>query len=142
MTHLFFKQESEIQRTWITLCPGPICASCHSPSHPAPRLRPWRAVITGPSASVLGVGAPTTLQRRVPGRAKEPSAPPPGASLVFTCPGQPRLPPSPGSRPAQAPGHCCQRWLLPCLKNLPTDETFFSAVAFPSLEPTPRLYLR
>ena len=32
-------------------------------------------------------------------RAKEPSAPPPGASLVFTCPGQPRLPPSPGSWP-------------------------------------------
>lgn len=43
-----------------------------------------------------------------------------------------RAPGSPGSRPAQAPGRCCQRWLFPHLKNLPTDETFSSAVAFPS----------
>ena len=65
--------------TWITLCPGPVCASRHSPSHPAPRLRPWRPVITGPGASVLGAGAPTPLQRHMPGMAKEPSAPPLGA---------------------------------------------------------------
>ena len=119
--------------TWIILCPGPLCASHHNPSHPAPWLRPWRAVITGPDASVLDARAPTPLQRHVPGMAKEPAAPPPGASLVFTG--------RPGSRPSQVPSHCRRRWLFPCLKNLPTDE-IFSDVAFPSLEPTPRPYLR
>lgn len=99
--------------TWITLCPGPVCASRHSPSHPAPRLRPWRAVITGPGASVLGAGAPTPLRGTCLGwqRSHQPLLW--GQAWSSRAPGQPRLPPIPGSWP----------WLPEVVVSL-TEESF------------------
>ena len=141
MTHLFFRQESEIQTTWVMqpgshFVQGP---SAPAATAPATQLHGWGLGELSSRALVLPfwVQEPPHPSEAHAWDGKEAISPSSGGKPGLHVP-----PGSPGSRPSQAPGHGCQRWLFPWLKNLSTEETFFSAVAFPSLEPTPRPYLR
>ena len=136
MTHLFFSQESEMQRIWV-MQPG--SSFVQGPSAPA---------VTAPATQLhsWGLGELWWQALVLPFWMQEPPHPSRGTCLGWQRSQQPLLwgqawSSQADSRPSQVPSHCRRRWLFPCLKNLPTDE-IFSAVAFPSLEPTPRPYLR
>ena len=128
MTRFFSRQETEVQRAWVT---RPGSDFTQGPSAPgavasATRLHGWGLGELPSRAPGLPAGASLHTSQEAPASTGEdaqavPTVPPLGAGLVFTC-----------TQAAQAPGHCCQRWWCPCLKNVPwSDRPLCCTFSFP-----------